>query len=66
MGKQCAFCKRRKAKNANQIMAPLPLNRLQTSLRGFTKVAVDFGKVEEGGERSIICAYLHHKRSTWR
>ena len=28
---------------ANQIMAPLPLNRLETSLRVFTKVAVDFG-----------------------
>ena len=24
-------------------MAPLPLNRLTTSLRAFTKVAVDFG-----------------------
>ena len=41
--KQCAFCKRRKARNANQIMAPLPLNRLETSLKAFTKVAVDFG-----------------------
>ena len=41
--KQCAFCKKRKAGNANQIMAPLPLNRLETSLRAFTKVAVDFG-----------------------
>ena len=41
--KQCAFCKRRKARNANQIMAPLPLNRLETSLKAFTRVAVDFG-----------------------
>ena len=41
--KQCAFCKRRKARNANQIMAPLPLNRLETSLNAFTRVAVDFG-----------------------
>ena len=41
--KQCAFCKKRKAKNATQIMAPLPLNRLETSLKAFTRVAVDFG-----------------------
>ena len=33
----------KKAKVAQQIMAPLPLNRLTTSLRAFTKVAVDFG-----------------------
>ena len=42
-------------------MAPLPLNRLETSLKAFTKVAVDFGgpllpyKVEEGEERSVTC-----------
>ena len=33
----------RKAKVAQKIMAPLPLNRLTTSLRAFAKVAVDFG-----------------------
>ena len=41
--KQCAFCKRRKAKNAQQIMAPLLLKRLVTSLKAFTKIVVDFG-----------------------
>ena len=41
--KECAMCQKRKAKVAQQIMAPLPLNRLTTSLRAFAKVAVDFG-----------------------
>ena len=41
--RQCAACRRRKAKNAQQIMAPLPANRLVTSLRAFTRTAVDFG-----------------------
>ena len=44
-------------------MAPLPLNRLETSLRAFTKVAVDFGdpllpyKVEEGREKRYLCLF---------
>ena len=41
--KECAMCQKRKAKIAQQIMAPLPLNRLTMSLRAFTRVAVDFG-----------------------
>ena len=41
--KECVMCQKRKAKVAQQIMAPLPLNRLTTSLRAFAKVAVDFG-----------------------
>ena len=41
--RECAMCQRRKVKIAQQIMAPLPLNRLTTSLRAFAKVAVDFG-----------------------
>ena len=41
--RECAMCQRRKVKVAQQIMAPLPLNRLTTSLRAFAKVAVDFG-----------------------
>ena len=41
--KECAVCQKRKAKVAQQIMALLPLNRLTTSFRAFTKVAVDFG-----------------------
>ena len=35
-------CRRRKAKAYQQIMAPLPLARLETSMRAFTKTAVDF------------------------
>ena len=41
--RECAICKRRKAKHAEQIMAPLPINRLKPSLRAFTRTAVDFG-----------------------
>ena len=37
------MCKRRKAKVALQIMAPLPPNRFTASLRAFTKTAADFG-----------------------
>ena len=40
--KECAECRRRKAKACQQIMAPLPLSRLKTSLRAFTRTAVDF------------------------
>ena len=37
------MCQKRNARIAQQIMAPLPLNKLTTSLRAFAKVAVDFG-----------------------
>ena len=40
--KECNTCERRKAKNAEQIMAPLPSSHLK-SLRTFTRTAVDFG-----------------------
>ncbi|XP_065905598.1 uncharacterized protein [Dysidea avara] len=40
--KECATCKRRKAKNAEQIMTPLPTNLLKLSLRSFARAAVDF------------------------
>ena len=41
--KECAACKRRKAKNAEQIMAPLPSSRLKLPLRSFIRTAVDYG-----------------------
>ena len=41
--RECAECRRRKAKASQQIMAPLPLARVQTSLRAFTRTSVDFG-----------------------
>ena len=40
--KECTACRRRKAKHSQQIMAPLPVHRLTTSMRAFTKTAVDF------------------------
>ena len=40
-GKQLE-CRRRKAKTCQQIMAPLPLPRLEMSMRAFTKTAVEF------------------------
>ena len=41
--RECAECRRRKARATQQIMAPLPLARLQMSLKAFTRTAVDFG-----------------------
>ena len=58
--KECAMCHKRKAKIAQQIMAPLPLNRLTTSMRVFTRVAVDFGgPFEESQDKRDICVCLH-------
>ena len=62
--KECAACKRRKAKCPKQVMAPLPLNRLQLSLRAFVRTAVDFAdllrlfRAEENSSRNVICVYL--------
>ncbi|KAL9966671.1 hypothetical protein ACROYT_G024783 [Oculina patagonica] len=40
----CAECRRRfSTKIGNQMMAPLPKSRLQSSLRAFEKVGVDYG-----------------------
>jgi len=36
------MCRRRKAKSAKQIMAPLPLIRLKSSIKAFVRTAVDF------------------------
>ena len=41
--KECNECRRRKAKAAKQVMAPLPQIRLRLSLRAFAQTAVDFG-----------------------
>ena len=40
---ECNECKRRKARVAQQIMAPLPLVRLRLPLRAFARVSVDYG-----------------------
>ena len=39
---RCNECKRRKAKSATQIMAPLPALRLKQPLRAFARTGVDF------------------------
>ena len=41
--RECAVCRRKKAKTAQQVMAPLPLHRLLTSMRAFTRTAVYYG-----------------------
>ena len=41
--KECNECRRRKAKAAKQVMAPLPQIRLRLSLVAFAQTAVDFG-----------------------
>ena len=40
---ECNFCKKKKAKAATQIMAPLPDVRVSLPLQAFSKIAVDFG-----------------------
>ena len=40
--KECCECRKRKAKSAKQIMAPLPKIRLKLPLRAFARTAVDF------------------------
>ena len=40
--KECTMCRRRKAKSTKQIMAPIPLIRLKSSLKAFVRTAVDF------------------------
>ena len=42
--KKCNECRRRKAKAANQIMAPLLQIRLRLSLRPFAQIAIDLGE----------------------
>ncbi|XP_028418886.1 uncharacterized protein LOC114544439 [Dendronephthya gigantea] len=37
--KECRECRRRKAKAASQVMAPLPLNRSQLPLKAFSRVS---------------------------
>ena len=40
--RECATCKRRKAKQAEQIMAPLPTIHFKPSLKAFVQTVVDF------------------------
>ena len=42
VGKNCNACKKRKAKLAKQIMAPLPALRFKEPLQTFTKIGLDF------------------------
>ena len=55
--KECAECRRRKVKACQQVMTPLPISRLTTSLRAFTRIAVDFGgPLQCRDEGNVICA----------
>ena len=59
--RECATCKRRKAKQAEQIMAPLPTFRLRPSLRAFVRTAVDFAGpfiTKQGRGKSRCKRYL--------
>ena len=60
--RECATCKGRKAKQAEQIMGPLPTFRLKPSLRAFVRTAVDFAgpfitKQGRGKSRCKYCLY---------
>ena len=58
----CAECRRRFTKKiGNQMMAPLPKSRLQSSLRAFEKVGVDYGGLfltKQGRGRTRAKHYL--------
>ena len=57
----CNTCKRRKAKPATQVMAPLPSARVNTSMRAFTRVSIDYGGpflTMQGRGRSRVKRYL--------
>ena len=57
----CNTCKRRKAKPATQVMAPLPSARVNTSMRAFTRVSIDYGGpflTMQGRGRSRVRRYL--------
>lgn len=41
--RECNECKKKKAKAANQIMAPLPTSRVRPPLRPFSRVSIYFG-----------------------
>ena len=60
--RECATCKRRKAKQPEQIMAPLSANRLKPSAKAFVRTAVDFAGpfiTKQGRGKSRCKHYLH-------
>ncbi|XP_070535141.1 uncharacterized protein [Ptychodera flava] len=59
--KECANCRRQKAKSASQVMAPLPNIRLKMPLRAFADVAVDYAGpfiTIQGGDKQRRKLYL--------
>ena len=59
--RECAICKKRKAKQAEQIMAPLPIIRLKPSLRAFVQTPVDLAGLfitKQGRGKSRCKRYL--------
>ena len=58
---ECMVCRRRKARTAEQVMAPLPKVRLATPLRAFARASVDYGGpylTKQGRGRSQAKRYL--------
>ncbi|XP_015765556.1 PREDICTED: uncharacterized protein LOC107344425 [Acropora digitifera] len=62
--KNCTECRKRKAKPASQVMAPLPRIRAKEPLRAFSKIAVDFAgpffTIQGGGkarQKRYLCLF---------
>ena len=58
---KCNQCKKRRAKPAEQIMAPLPKCRLGTPMRAFTRCGVNYGGpyiTKQGRRKSKMKRYL--------
>ncbi|CAG2212810.1 unnamed protein product [Mytilus edulis] len=62
---ECYTCRKKKAKVAEQVMAPLPEIRFKTPLHAFARTAVDFSgpfitvQAEENDVRKDTYVYLH-------
>ena len=58
--KECNFCKRRRSRPANQIMAPLPKVRLRFTYRAFDQCGVDYA-----GPFTTIQGHAHQQQKRW-
>ena len=61
MVNQCRVCRKRNARPADQIMAPLPIRRLEKTMRPFVLTSVDFGGpfiTKQGRGRVRLKRYL--------
>jgi hypothetical protein len=58
---ECLFCKKKRAKASTQIMASLPSYRLETPLRAFSKIGLDFAgsfEIKMGKLRKRLKVYI--------